>query len=77
MSFVMPPLITNVIGEDPVRIEMIGGASLLVAALSVFIVNDVHTSSDSQRPRADEHELLTTVGTVQPVPSTGLIDKED
>ena len=41
MSFVMPPLITNVVGADPVRIVMIWGASLLVAALSVFIVNDV------------------------------------
>jgi maltose/moltooligosaccharide transporter len=77
MSFVMPPLINNVIGDDPVRIVMIGGASLLVAALSVFIVDDSQKAVPIRSVlRADEHELLTTVGTAQPVPSTGLIDKE-
>ncbi|HYN84062.1 MAG TPA: MFS transporter [Pyrinomonadaceae bacterium] len=77
MSFLMPPLINNVIGDDPLRVVMIGGASLLVAALTVFIVDDV------QRPvpvddvlRGDEHEPLTTTMTAQPVPSTGLVDDE-
>lgn len=75
MSFIMPPLIKNVIGDDPVRIVMIGGASLLIAALSVSIVDD----SQKQVPlrsvlEGDEHERLTTSGTAQPVPSTGLTD---
>ncbi|HET9298098.1 MAG TPA: MFS transporter [Candidatus Binatia bacterium] len=77
MSFVMPPLIKNVIGDDPVRVVMIGGASLLVAALSVFIVDDSHKPVPLRSVmEADEHERLTTVGTAQPVPSTGLIDEE-
>jgi maltose/moltooligosaccharide transporter len=77
MSFVMPPLIKNVIGDDPVRVVVIGGASLLVAALSVFIVDDAHKPVPLRSViEADEHERLTTVGTAQPVPSTGLIDKE-
>jgi maltose/moltooligosaccharide transporter len=77
MSFVMPPLIKNVIGDDPVRIVMIGGASLLIAALSVFIVDDTHKPVPiGSVLRADEHELLTTVGTAQPVPSTGLLDED-
>jgi maltose/moltooligosaccharide transporter len=77
MSFIMPPLITNVIGNDPVRIVMIGGASLLIAALSVFIVDDTQKRVPLRSVlRADEHERLTTVGTAQPVPSTGLIDEE-
>jgi maltose/moltooligosaccharide transporter len=77
MSFIMPPLITNVIGDDPVRIVMIGGASLLIAALSVFIVDDTQKRVPLRSVlRADEHERLTTVGTAQPVPSTGLIDEE-
>ena len=73
MSFVMPPLIKNVIGDDPVRVVMIGGASMLVAALSVFIVDDISRPVPVEDVlRADEHELLTTQGTAQPVPSTGL-----
>lgn len=75
MSFVMPPLISNVIGADPLRVVMIGGASLLVAALSVFIVEDRHEPVPVDAViSADEHELLTTQGTTQPVPSTGLVD---
>lgn len=77
MSFIMPPLIKNVIGDDPVRVVMIGGASLLVAALSVSIVDDTHGPVPLRSVfEADEHERLTTVGTAQPVPSTGLIDEE-
>jgi maltose/moltooligosaccharide transporter len=76
MSFVMPPLIKNVIGADPLRVVMIGGASLIVAALSVFIVEDRHAPVPVDTViSADEHELLTTQGTTQPVPSTGLIDE--
>lgn len=75
MSFVIPPLINNVIGADPVRVVMIGGVSLIVAALSVFIVEDRHEPVPVDTViSADEHELLTTQGTTQPVPSTGLVD---
>jgi maltose/moltooligosaccharide transporter len=76
MSFVMPPLIKNVIGDDPVRVVMIGGTSLLVAALTVFIVDDTHKPVPVRSVlEADEHERLTTVGAAQPVPSTGLVDE--
>jgi len=76
MSFVMPPLIRNVIGADPLRVVMIGGASLIVAALSVFIVEDRHAPVPVDTViSADEHELLTTQGAAQPVPSTGLVDE--
>lgn len=75
MSLVIPPLINNVIGADPVRVVMIGGVSLIVAALSVFIVEDRHEPVPVDTViSADEHELLTTQGTTQPVPSTGLVD---
>ena len=78
MSFVTPYLITHVIGSDPLRVVMMGGLSLLVAAASVLIVRD-----EGDRPpvgavlRGDERELLTTQGTAQPVPSTGLVDEKD
>jgi maltose/moltooligosaccharide transporter len=77
MSFVTPYLINHVIGSDPLRVVMMGGLSLLVAAASVLIVRD-----EGDRPpveavlRGDEHEPLTTQMTAQPVPSTGLIDEE-
>jgi maltose/moltooligosaccharide transporter len=77
MSFVMPPLIKNVIGDDPLRVVMIGGASLLVAALSVFIVEDVPKPVPTDDVlRGDAREPLTTTMTAQPVPSTGLVDDE-
>jgi maltose/moltooligosaccharide transporter len=76
MSIVTPYLITHVIGSDPLRVVMLGGLSLLVAAASVFIVRD-----EGDRPpvgrvlKGDEHTPLTTQMTAQPVPSTGLVDE--
>ena len=75
MSFVTPYLINNVIGNDPLRVVLLGGLFLLVAAASVLIVRD---EGDSAPPsavlEADEHAALTTQMTAQPVPSTGLVD---
>jgi maltose/moltooligosaccharide transporter len=77
MSFVTPYLIKHVIGSDPLRVVLMGGLSLLFAAASVLIVRD-----EGDRPplgavlKGDERERLTTQGTAQPVPSTGLIDDQ-
>jgi maltose/moltooligosaccharide transporter len=77
MSFITPYLIEHVLGTDPLRVVMLGGLSLLVAAASVLVVSD--------EPRdvpvgavleADEHTPLTTTLSAQPVPSTGLVDEE-
>jgi maltose/moltooligosaccharide transporter len=77
MSFIMPTLIKNVIGSDPLSVVMIGGASLLVAALSVSIVDDTQRKVPvGSVMRGDEHELLTIPVAAQPVPSTGLTDKD-
>jgi maltose/moltooligosaccharide transporter len=62
----------------PLFMVMAGGAFMLVAAALVTLVRDV---ADVNVPEAavidaDEHELLTVTGSVQPVPSSGLIDKE-
>jgi maltose/moltooligosaccharide transporter len=77
MSLVMPQVIRHVLGDDPVRVVMFGGAVMLVGALSVLVVRDVG------RPvpvgdvlEADESSHLTTTLTAQPVPSTGLTDEE-
>jgi len=77
MSFVTPYLINNVIGTDPLRVVMLGGVSMLVAAASVVVVRDRAGSVPVEAViDADEHSHLSTTLTAQPVPSTGLIDDE-
>ncbi len=75
------PIIRSLFGESnpdaSLYMVMIGGVSLLAAAALVMIVDDV---GDRDVPEAavidaDEHGLLTLQGSVQPVPSTGLVDE--
>jgi maltose/moltooligosaccharide transporter len=44
MSLIVPQIYENVLGGDPLNVVLLGGASLLVAALCVFIVRDVGAS---------------------------------
>lgn len=77
MSFITPWLINHVIGESPLRVVMLGGVSLLVAALSVVIVRDTARGVPIEAViEADEHEHLLVQPATQPVPSTGLVDEE-
>jgi maltose/moltooligosaccharide transporter len=76
-SLTFQPLVKYVFGNNPLYVVMLGGVCLLAAAALVSIVRDVA----DQVPvgdviKGDEHELLTTTLAAQPVPSTGLIDKE-
>jgi maltose/moltooligosaccharide transporter len=75
------PLIRAAFGENnpnaPLYVVMLGGVSLLAAAALVARVHDV---GEREIPAeavlaADEQEPLLVPQTVQPVPSTGLIDK--
>lgn len=81
-SLAFGPLIRGVFGTDnpnaPLYMVMLGGVCLAVAALLVIRVNDVGDRQASAEAviEADEHELLTTQGSVQPVPSTGAIGTE-
>src|SRR4030095_14348786 len=79
-SFCFGPVIRAVFGRDnpnaPMYVVMAGGFFLALAAISVLLVQDV---ADKNVPgeaviEADEHELLSVPESVQPVPSTGLID---
>lgn len=77
MSFVVPNIFNNVLRGDALNVVMLGGLSLLIAAASVTIVRD----SPGRVPvdevlEADAHQLLTVQESSQPVPSTGLIDKD-
>jgi maltose/moltooligosaccharide transporter len=76
------PLIRGIFGTNnprsPLYVVLAGGCFMLLAALLVLRVRDV---ADLDVPEeavidADKHELFTVPESVQPVPSTGLIDEE-
>jgi maltose/moltooligosaccharide transporter len=81
-SFAFGPVIRAVFGRDnpnaPMYVVMAGGVFLTLAAISVLLVRDVSDGDVPERAviAADEHELFTVQESAQPVPSTGLIDKE-
>ena len=63
--------------DDPnasLYMVMIGGVSLLVAALAVTRVHDVGEPDVAGVMEGDEHEPFTSQQSVQPVPSSGLQD---
>jgi maltose/moltooligosaccharide transporter len=75
-SFTFQPLVRYAFGNNPLYVVMLGGASLLVAALMVTRVTDVADADVPERAviRGDEHTPIIPQGSAQPVPSTGLID---
>ncbi len=81
-SFAFGPAIRALFGADnpnaPLYVVMAGGLFLLVAALCVALVRDVadRAAPEAAVIRGDEHTPLTTQGSAQPVPSTGLVDDE-
>jgi maltose/moltooligosaccharide transporter len=77
-SLTFKPLVRYVFGNNPLYVVMLGGASLLVAALLVARVRDVADGDVPEREviRADEEEPFSIQGSAQPVPSSGLVDKK-
>jgi maltose/moltooligosaccharide transporter len=75
------PLIRVLFGRDnpnaPLYVVMLGGVCLLAAAACVGLVREVVVSDHPERAvlRADAEESLLLPETIQPVPSTGLMDK--
>jgi maltose/moltooligosaccharide transporter len=75
------PLIRALFGRDnpnaPLYVVMLGGMCLLTAAACVALVQEVVVADVPEIDvlRADAHELFTLPESVQPVPSTGLLDK--
>jgi maltose/moltooligosaccharide transporter len=74
-SLTFQPLVRHVFDNNPLYVVMLGGASLLVAAALVVRVRDV---ADRILPEsviaADESEHFAVPESVQPVPSTGLVE---
>jgi maltose/moltooligosaccharide transporter len=75
------PLIRLAFGEGnpnaPLYVVMLGGVSLLVAAICVAFVRDVGSRDVPEREvlEADVKSPMGVLEGVQPVPSTGLIDE--
>jgi maltose/moltooligosaccharide transporter len=44
MSLVVPNIFNNLLGGDPRNVVVLGGISMLVAAVTVLGVRDVHTA---------------------------------
>lgn len=72
-------IIRGVFGVDnpnaSLYMVMAGGVSLIIAALFVLRVDDLGEPDAAEVMDADEHELFTAQQSVQPVPSTGLVDR--
>jgi maltose/moltooligosaccharide transporter len=75
-------VIRAIFGENskvaPLYVVMAGGVFLLIAAMLVTLVSDV---AEREAPAnavlaGDAHEIFTVPESVQPVPSTGLVDKD-
>jgi maltose/moltooligosaccharide transporter len=76
-SLTFQPLVRYVFGNNPLYVVMLGGASLLVAAALVARVRDEASEVPEEAViQADEHEPFAVPESVQPVPSTGLIDEQ-
>ena len=76
-SLTFQPLVKYVFNNNPLYVVMLGGASLLLAALLVIRVQDV---ADQNVPEAliieaDAREPLSVQESAQPVPSSGLVDE--
>jgi maltose/moltooligosaccharide transporter len=76
-SLTFKPLVKYVFNNNPLYVVMLGGASLLLAALLVARVKDVADLPVPEEAviRADAEELLSVPESAQPVPSTGLVDE--
>lgn len=60
-SIALEPIVKDLFGNNPVKVVMLGGASILIAAAFVFRVNDV---GDTRKPVNDELKEL------EPLPAT-------
>jgi maltose/moltooligosaccharide transporter len=76
-SLTFQPLVKYVFNNNPLYVVMLGGTSLLVAALLVVRVKDAaHQAASKPVLDADQHQPLSVQESAQPVPSTGLIEGE-
>ena len=56
-SLALGPLVKNIFGNDPVKVVMMGGASLLIAAILTQFVRDSAEANAPSRQERDDREL--------------------
>jgi len=52
MSLIVPNIFNNVLGSDPRNAVVLGGVSMLVAAVTVLVVRDVHAGEPIEKEPA-------------------------
>ena len=62
-SLALEPVVKQLFGNDPVKVVMMGGASLLVASACVLLVNDVSAGAAAQDAESLEEEAALPAGT--------------
>ena len=67
-SLALEPVVKQAFGNDPVKVVMLGGASLLVAALVTQFVHDSDRGSDAQRQEMAESESVLLSATPPETP---------
>ena len=77
-SLTFQPLVKNVFNNNPLYVVMLGGGSMLTAALLLVRVRDtIHKPADlAAILEGDRREPILVQESAQPVPSTGLIDQD-
>jgi energy-converting hydrogenase Eha subunit A len=59
-SLALEPIVKGVFGNDPVKVVMLGGASMLIAAIVTQFVEDVPTTEERMQRAAEEERMLTS-----------------
>jgi maltose/moltooligosaccharide transporter len=68
-SLALEPVVKEVFGNDPVKVVMLGGASLLVAAVVTQFVHDPPTTEARLAQVAEEERALTSAVPTEPPPT--------
>jgi maltose/moltooligosaccharide transporter len=58
-SLALQPVVKQLFNNDPVKVVMLGGASLLVAAIATQFVYEPPHADDQQLPRIAKDEAIT------------------
>jgi maltose/moltooligosaccharide transporter len=68
-SLALEPVVKEMFGNDPVKVVMLGGASLLVAAVATQFVHDPPTTQSRIAQVSEEERALTSAVPTEPPPT--------
>jgi len=67
-SLALGPVVKQLFGNDPVKVVMLGGASMLIAALLTQWVKETSENPEALAQIVDEEGMLGTATPVEPAP---------